>query len=66
MIPAANTMFGLLCWMFLIKDSGKERSCIAPVGLGLLLLPLVFRQDYGILVNGVLIGNYRDCRISDY
>ena len=66
MIPVASTMFSLLCWMFLISDSGKERSYIVPVGLGLWLLPLVFRQDNKILVNSALTGNDSDCRISDY
>ena len=66
MILVASTMFSLLCWMFLIQDSGKERSCIALVGLGLWLLPLVFQQDYRIPVNSALTGNDRDCRISDY
>ena len=52
--------------MFLILDSGEERLCIAPVGLGLWILPLVFQQDYRIPVNSALTGNNRDCRISDY
>ena len=43
-----------------------QSSCIAPVGLGLWLLPLVFRQDYRISVNSALNGNDRDCWISDY
>ena len=66
MNPIVSAMFNLLCWMFLIYDSGKERSCIAPVGLGLCFMPLVFWQDYRILVNSALTGNHRDCRISDY
>ena len=66
MIPVASTRFSLLCWMFMFQDSGKERSCIAPVELGLWLLSLVFRQDYRIPVNSALAGNHRDCRISDY
>ena len=66
MIPVASIMFSLLCWMFLIQDSGKKRLCIAPVGLGLWLLPLVFRQDYRIPVNSARTGDDRDCRISDY
>ena len=66
MIPVASAMLSLLCWMFLIYDSGKEWSCIAPVELGLCFMPLVFRQDYRIPVNSALTGNDRDCRISDY
>ena len=65
MILVASAIFSLLCWMFLIYDAGKERSCIAPAGLGLGFMPLVFRQDYRIPVNGALTGNDRDCRISD-
>ena len=65
-IPVASAMFSLRCWMFLIKDSGKEWSCMAPVGLGPCFMPLVFRQDYRIPVNRALTGNDLDCRISDY
>ena len=65
-IPVASIMFRFCCWMFLFQDSGKELSYIAPVGLGLWLLALVFQQDYRIPVNSAFTGNDRDCRIFDY
>ena len=66
MIPIASAMFSLLCWMFLIWDSGKEWSCIALVEVRHCFMLLVFWLDYRIPVNSALTGNDHNCRISNY